>query len=143
LAEDIKSKCFSSEQDLIDQLKQIIDDKRSELGDGTTSAETDELNEFLGFCAGCICDGRVLEAEVRAILAKFRSSPILMQASPFSTLKRTIETAMADDVLTEDEALDIKEWIAQLMGDGFIDTGITNIGNVAKLDEPITDPSQI
>jgi hypothetical protein len=66
-----------------------------------------------------------------------------MQASPFSTLKRAIETAMADDVLTEDEALDIQEWIAQLMGDGFIDTGIPNIGNVAKLDEPITDPSQI
>ncbi|MCA2008526.1 BRCT domain-containing protein [Tritonibacter mobilis] len=143
LAEDIRAKCFSSEDDLIDQLKQVIDDKRAELGSGTTSVETDEMNEFLGFCAGIICDGRVLEPEVRAILRRFKSSSILMQAAPFATLKAAVEAAMDDDVLTDDEAEEIQEWIAQLVGDGFIDTGIPNIGTVAKLDEPITDPSEI
>jgi len=143
LAEDIRAKCFSSEDDLIDQLKQVIGDKRAELGSGATSVETDEMNEFLGFCAGIICDGRVLEAEVRAILRRFKSSSILMQAAPFAMLKAAVEAAMDDDVLTDDEAEEIQEWIAQLVGDGFIDTGIPNIGAVAKLDEPIIDPSEI
>ena len=143
LAEDIKANCFSSEDDLMEQLRQVIDDKRAELGSGSTSIETDEMNEFLGFCAGIICDGCVLEREVRAILKRFKSSPILMQAAPFATLRKAVEAAMDDDVLTDDEAKEIQEWIAQLVGDGFIDTGIPNIGTVAKLDEPITDPSQI
>lgn len=143
LADDIRAKCFSSETDLVDQLKQVIDDKRAELGSGLTSVETDEMNEFLGFCAGIICDGRVLEVEVRAILQRFKSSHILMNASPFSPLKAAVETAMDDDILTDNEAEEIQEWIAQLVGDGFMDTGIPNIGSVAKLDEPITDPNEI
>ncbi|MEQ8654717.1 MAG: BRCT domain-containing protein [Kiloniellales bacterium] len=143
LAQDIRAKCFDSEDDLIDQMKQAIEDKRAELGSGTTSVETDEMNEFLGFCAGIICDGRVLESEVRAILRRFKSSAILMQAAPFATLRAAVEAAMDDDVLTDDEAEEIREWIAQLVGDGFIDTGIPNIGAVAKLDDPITDPNEV
>lgn len=127
----------------MDQLKQVIEDKRAELGPSSTSAETDEMNEFLGFCAGIICDGRVLETEVRAILRRFKSSFVLMAAAPFATLRGAVQSAMDDDVLTDDEAVEIQEWIAQLVGDGFIDTGIPNIGSVAKLDDPITDPSQI
>jgi hypothetical protein len=143
LAEDILAKCFSSEEDMMGQLKQVIEDKRVELGSGSTSIETDEMNEFLGFCAGVICDGKVLETEVRGILRRFKSSTILMQAAPFATLAAAVEAAMDDDVLTDDEAEEIQEWIAQLVGDGFVDTGIPNIGTVAKLDEPITDPSEI
>lgn len=143
LAEDIRAKCFSSESDLIDQLKQVIDDKRTELGETTVSVETDEVNEFLGFCAGVICDGKVLESEVRAILHRFKSSSILMQATPFALLKEAVEAAMDDDVLTDVEAEEIQEWIARLVGDGFIDTGLPNIGTVAKLDDPITDPDAV
>lgn len=143
LAEDIRARCFLSEEDLMGPLKQVIEDKRAELGSGSTSAETDELNEFLGFCAGIICDGRVLEAEVRAVLRRFKSSSILMNAAPFSTLKAAVETAMEDNILTDNEAEEIREWIAQLVGDGFIDTGIPNLGTVAMLDEPITDPKAI
>lgn len=143
LAEDIRARCFSSEADLMDQLKQVIEDKRAELGSGSTSVETDEMNEFLGYCAGIICDGRVLETEVRAILKRFKSSPILMHAAPFSTLKAAVETAMDDDILTDYEAEEIQDWIARLVGDGFIDTGVPNIGTVSRLDEPITDPNEI
>nr|WP_322866324.1 BRCT domain-containing protein [Aquicoccus sp. G2-2]MEA1113612.1 BRCT domain-containing protein [Aquicoccus sp. G2-2] len=143
LVEDIRAKCFSSEGDLMDQLKQVIADKRAELGFGAASAETDEMNEFLGFCAGIICDGKILESEARAIFRRFRDSAILMHAAPFATLKAAVEAAMDDDVLTENEAEEIQQWIAQLVGDGFIDTGIPNIGTVAKLDEPITVPDEI
>jgi NAD-dependent DNA ligase len=143
LIEDIQADCFSSDVDFIGQLKQVIAAKRSELGSGSTSCETDEMNEFLGFCAGIICDGRVLETEVRAILSRFKSSSILMNAAPFSLLKDAVETAMEDNILTDNETQEIQEWIAQLVGDGFVDTGITNIGTVSKLDDPITDPSKI
>lgn len=143
LAEDIRAECFSSEGDLIEQIQQVIEDKRSELKPGATSAETDEMNEFLGFCAGIICDGKILESEVRAILRRFNSSPALMRSASFSSLRSAVESAMEDDVLTDDEANEVQEWIAQLVGDGFNDTGIANIGTVAKLDEPITDPNEI
>lgn len=101
------------------------------------------MNEFLGFCAGIICDGRILEREARAILDRFRESASLMTAAPFKQLRRAVEAAMADDVLTSDEAEEIQEWISQLVGDGFIDTGIPNIGSVARLDDPITDANEI
>lgn len=143
LAEDIRADCFSSEEDLMEQLRQVIDDKRDALSLESTASAKDALNEFLGFCAGVICDGRVLEREVRAILARFKSSPILMRSPIFQTLRSAVEAAMDDDVLTDDEAEEIQEWIAQLVGDGFVDTGITNIGNVARLDDPIADPHQI
>lgn len=143
LAEDIEAKCFSSEEDLIAQLQQVIEDKRAELGSNVKSLETDEMNEFLGFCAGIICDGKVLEPEVRAILQRFKSSEVLMQAAPFATLRAAVEAALDDEVLSNNEADEIQEWISQLVGDGFIDTGIPSIGTVAKLDEPIVDPTEI
>ena len=143
LAADIHARCHSSEADLMDHLEQIIQEKRRELKTSSTSAETDEMNEFLGFCAGIICDGNVLESEVRAILRRFKSSPTLMTAAVFSPLKRAVENALDDDVLSKLEAEEIQDWIAQLVGDGFIDTGIPNIGTVANLDDPITDPDRI
>lgn len=143
LERDILAGCFSSNEDMMVQLRQVIDDKRNELGASSTSLETDEMNEFLGFCAGVICDGLVLENEVRAILRRFETSSVLMNAAPFSMLRKAIEAAMEDDVLSEAESHEIQEWIAQLVGDGFSDTGLPNIGGVAKLDEPITDPRQI
>ena len=101
------------------------------------------MNEFLGFCAGIICDGRILRLEAHAILDRFRGSEVLMSAVPFARLRRAIEAAMADGVLTQIEADEVQEWIARLVGDGFIDTGIPNIGTVSRLDDPITDPGEI
>lgn len=143
LAEDLRARCFSSEADLISQLGEIIKVKREEVSAQTAYSETDEMNEFLGFCSGIICDGKILESEAEAILRRFRDSEALMTAAPFSQLRRAVEAAMADDILTQEESEDIQEWIAQLVGDGFIDTGIPNIGSVARLDDPITDPSAL
>ncbi|MGM0559558.1 MAG: hypothetical protein ACQETX_00630 [Pseudomonadota bacterium] len=143
LAEDIRSRCFSSEKDMMVQLREIITDKSNELADASTSKETDELNIFLGFCAGVICDGRVLEPEVRAIRERFMKSERLREEVAFNPLCKAVEEALADDVITEEESKDIEEWLSQLVGDGYADTGFTNIGNVAKLDDPILDPEAI
>lgn len=143
LAEDIRAKCHSSETDLMDQIRSVISEKRSELSAASGFSETDEMNGFLGFCAGIVCDGRVLEREAEAILTRFRQSEVLMTAAPFSNLRRAVEASLADHILTDEESEDLREWISRLVGDGFIDTGIANIGSVARLDDPIFDPAQI
>lgn len=143
LAEDIRARCHSSEMDLMAQMRSVISEKRDELVRTQAVSEADEMNEFLGFCAGIVCDGLVLESEATAILGRIRQSSVLMNAAPFSNLRRAIEVSLADRVLTEEESEDLREWIARLVGDGFIDTGIANIGSVARLDDPILDPSAI
>lgn len=143
LAEDIRARCFSSDADLLSQIAEIVNAKRDEVCEKAPYSATDEMNEFLGFCAGIVCDGLILESEAQAILARFRKSDTLMSAAPFAQLRRAVEAALADQILTAEESEDLREWIAQLVGDGFIDTGITNIGSVARLDDVITDPGQI
>ena len=143
LAEDIRARCFDSEADMIAQMREVIAVKRDELEAAQDWSHNDEANEFLGFCAGIVCDGRVLEAEAGAILARFRESAVLMESAPFADLRRAVDAALADRVLTAEESEEVREWIARLVGDGFIDTGVPNIGNTAQLLEPITDPGGI
>lgn len=47
---------------------------------------------------------------------------------------------MADCVLSDDEAEEIRQWIALWVGDGYVDPGIPNIGTTAQLGEPLSDP---
>ncbi|MDF1847543.1 MAG: hypothetical protein P1U69_10125 [Parvibaculaceae bacterium] len=143
LAEDIDARCFSSDSDMMDQLKQIVLEKRAQISTKSPYTETDEMNEFLGFCAGVICDGRILASEASAILHRFQKSDLLMNASPFQDVRRVVEASLADNELTASESEEIQEWISRLVGDGFIDTGLPNIGTVAQLDEPITDPNMV
>jgi len=140
LAEDLRAGCFSCEADMMATIETLVAEKLDALADWTA---TDELNRFLGFCAGIVCDGRILQREAQAILERFRASEVLMTAAPFARLRRAVEGAIADGVLDEAEAEELREWIAQLVGDGFVDTGIPNIGGVARLDDPITDPAQV
>lgn len=143
LAEDLRARCFSGQNDLMQALVDVVSDKRSEVIATKPYSERDEVNEFLGFCAGVVCDGKVLESEAEAMLSRFRNSNVLPSSVVFRDLWRALEAALADGILDEEEAEELREWIARLVGDGYADTGVTNIGNVAKLDEPITDPAEI
>ncbi|WP_395005025.1 hypothetical protein [Cypionkella sp.] len=143
LAEDLRAKCFSSEADMMIQISRFIQEKRQSLEQESAYSETDEMNEFLGFCAGIICDGVILENEAQAILNRFKESDVLMTSALFLQLRRAIEAALEDQILTKEESEDVREWIAQLVGDGFVDTGIPNIGTVLRLDDPITDPDEL
>ena len=125
------------------QISRFIQEKRQSLEQESAYSETDEMNEFLGFCAGIICDGVILENEAQAILNRFKESDVLMTSALFLQLRRAIEAALEDQILTKEESEDVREWIAQLVGDGFVDTGIPNIGTVLRLDDPITDPDEL
>ena len=107
------------------------------------SAEKDVVNAFLGFCAGIICDGRITSAEARKIHARFHSDPTLAGAPIFAHLRWAVDEALADAVLDEEEAEEIREWIAELVTDGHADTGVANIGGVLSPTDPITDAGAI
>lgn len=143
LAEDIRARCFSGQNDFMTALENVIKEKRSEIQAAAPYSERDEVNEFLGFCAGIVCDGLILEAEAEAMLLRFHDSMVLSSSVVFRDLWRALEAALADKILTEEESEDVRAWIALLVGDGYVDTGIPNIGNTAELDEPIRDAAQL
>lgn len=143
LAEDIRARCFSGQNDFMTALENVIKEKRSEIQSAAPYSERDEVNEFLGFCAGIVCDGLILKAEAEAMLSRFHDSMVLSSSVVFRDLWRALEAALADKILTEEESEEVRAWIALLVGDGYVDTGIPNIGNTAVLDEPIRDAAQI
>jgi hypothetical protein len=96
LEADLKARCHSSTQDLMDQISSIIQEKRRELCIELQYSQNDEMSEFLGFCAGIICDGRVFQAEAEAILFRFRRSVALTEGVPFHNLSKAIEAALTD-----------------------------------------------
>lgn len=143
LTEDIRARCFSGQNDFMTALENVIKEKRSEIQAAAPYSERDEVNEFLGFCAGIVCDGLILKAEAEAMLSRFHDSMVLSSSVVFRDLWRALEAALADKILTEEESEEVRAWIALLVGDGYVDTGIPNIGNTAELDEPIRDAAQI
>ncbi len=143
LAEDIRARCFSGQNDLMSALQDVIVDKRKEIQAEAPYSVRDEVNEFLGFCAGVVYDGLILPTEADAILARIRASDSLTSSPVYRDLWRATEAAMADRVLSDDESEEIRQWVSLLVGDGYVDTGVPNIGNTAQLDEPIIDPAQI
>lgn len=143
LVQDIQARCFSGQNDLMSALESIIADKRDDLLKAAPYCDLDEINEFLGFCAGVVCDGLILESEAKAMLARFRGSKILSESPVFRNLGRALEAALSDKSLSEAESDEIREWIAKLVGDGLIDTGVPNIGNVSQFDAPITDSAEV
>lgn len=143
LAEDIRARCFSGQNDFMTALENVIREKRSEIQAAAPYSERDEVNEFLGFCAGIVCDGLILKAEAEAMLSRFHDSMVLSSSVVFRDLWRALEAALADKILTEEESEEVRNWIALLVGDGYVDTGIPNIGNTAELDEPIRNAAQI
>ncbi|WP_417523462.1 DUF4011 domain-containing protein [Marinovum sp.] len=116
---------------------------RETLDDPAHAAEKDIINTFLGFCAGIICDGRITSGEARKIYARFHSDPALAKAPIFVHLRWAVDEALADAVLDEEEAEEIREWIAELVTDGHADTGVANIGGALSPTDPITDAGAI
>lgn len=143
LAQDLRGGCFSDHDDVAQAIDDIIAAKRAALDLVAPRSDLDDVNEFLGFCAGVICDGQILQAEAEVMLARLRKTRALTASVVFSDLWRALESALADGHLTREESDDIRDWISLLVGDGFAETGVANIGAVAQLDTPITDPDEV
>src|SRR5690606_35953225 len=72
VAEDIAHVHAEESNDLYEQISDVIDAQRVIVCREEELTAKDRLNEFLGFCAGIVCDGRVLEREAIAISERFK-----------------------------------------------------------------------
>lgn len=113
------------------------------LQDDEKEADKDAINTFLGFCAGIICDGRITSEEARKIHARFHAEPAVATSPIFSQLRWAVDGALADAVLDDLEAEEIRDWIAALVTDGHADTGVSNIGGVISATDPIHSPDEV
>jgi hypothetical protein len=141
--EDFNARCFSSPDDIFQCISDMADEKFNQLLSLEHASETDELNRFLGFCAGIICDGEVLEKEALAIRKRFVSNPILYNEPSLQDIRDATLRALSDGVLDANESAEIGEFIGRLVGDGYAETGIANIGQVSCIDGLILDPNQV
>lgn len=124
---------------LYEQLGDIVDIRLKFAVAEDGLSDKDRINEFLGFCAGVICDGEVLEEEARAIVRRFSKDPVLNQHPHLVRLSDTLSDAIADGILTGAEAEDVKRWIVRIVGDGYVDTGLPSLGNSSTLPDQLQD----
>jgi len=143
LVEDIRHVHDSSSNDLYEQLSDIIDAKRQSLFTDDNSAATDRMNEFLGFCAGVICDGKVLHQEASVMLQRINQDPLLSGHAHLAKLRDTLTAALEDDLLSDEEAEDIRSWVARIVGDGYADTGVASIGTSPQLEGMIENHAEV
>lgn len=133
MLEDLISGCFSDSADMIVSINELSQEVRSKAEVNSPWLEVDYLNEFLGFCGGVICDGLLLPKEAQAIHQRFLDQPALANAATLELLRNALAEALADNVLTENELRNVHSWLARLVGDGFSDTGLPNLGNVSNI----------
>lgn len=131
------------DNDLHEQLDDIVSVRRKLAIAESELSDKDRMNEFLGFCAGILSDGEVLEAEARAIMRRFAADTALSQHPHLVNLQSTLGTALADNILDGRESEDIKDWITRLVGDGYADTGLASIGNTTQLPDMLSDYREI
>lgn len=144
LIQDINAQCFSSENDMLTGLNDIIDEITLPPADPMVNQQShDEINRFMGLCAGIICDGFVTLLEAQALLRAYERAEYLVDSPIFDELGGLLFDALYDDALSADEASDLQEALVNLVGDAFSDTGVAAIGLVSKPYNPITRTSGI
>lgn len=143
LLQDFQANCHIDDNDLFEQISCIIDQKIEEIAAFEDEKEKDILNRFLGFCSGIICDGTITSLEAQTLFSCFSRQPTLNRHTLFNTLKSSFSEILNKSHFETSELQEIYEWLSQLVGDGYWDTGIPNIGRSSPLSSMIYDPSAI
>lgn len=137
LVEDITHIHRPGSNDLFEQIQDIVDYRRRALDTDAAWTDKDAMNEFLGFCAGTICDGVVLEKEAHAMLARLNADRSVSSAPGLSNLHDVLDAALKDGFLDQDESSDVHAWIVRLVGDGYNDTGMGSFGTTGNIGQTI------
>lgn len=93
------------------------------------------VNRFLGFCRGVVCDGLVTLKEAESILNFLDNFTDLRSVVGVSQIATVCEDAIADGIVDQGESDGICEEIGRLVGDSFGDTGWAQTRGVANFDE--------
>ncbi|CAE7205080.1 unnamed protein product [Symbiodinium microadriaticum] len=143
LVADLKAGCIDGGADLVSYVEDLSTDLHQYLTEDEKWSPRDEMNDFLGFCAGVNCDAKITQREAELLLHKFKESPVLMTHKAFTPLHLSLKDVLADRMLDDDEAIRIGALITKLVSDSYADTGLANIGETASMGDLITDPTQI
>lgn len=145
LVQDIRSIHLgaSDSEDLYAQVNNIIAAYREELFRFSAPDATDEVNQFLGNCAGAICDSVILQREAEFLIDRFTQYPSLQQSPVLRKLEDHLNRCMHDGFLSADESESIREWVARLVGDGYKLTGLASFATAPSLPNLLNDHSLI
>ncbi len=99
------------------------------------SCEKSQLNRFLGFCRGIVCDGRITLAEAKAIASFVERYPSLLETVGVRQIYISSVDAVADGIVSEEESDELCEVIGHVVGDCYGDTGIAQTTGVANFHE--------
>ncbi len=134
---------LDEEKDHLDQVNDVVIAMRGELHAEGELTAADRIDEFLGFCAGIIGDGKVLESEALAIKRQFELDHELALDPRVAKIYRVVADALMDGKLDDDETRDIREWIVRLAGDGYAGVGPAAPVGIPDLPEMVADHSAI
>ena len=93
-----------------------------------STCEKSSLNRLLGFCAGIACDDKITLREAQTLLDRLRGSKMLSKQPILRTLENICADALEDGQISPDESTEICGIITTLVGDCYVDTGLSALG---------------
>lgn len=99
------------------------------------SCEKSSLNRFLGFCRGVACDGVITIEEAGEIIRRIEAVPSLSTTVGVRQIFISCLDAIEDSIIDPNESEEICEAIGAVVGDCYMDTGISQPDGVANFNE--------
>lgn len=93
------------------------------------------LNRFLGFCRGIACDGVIKVREAKSLVEILSNRQALLEVPGVLEIFNTASDAISDGIVEQEESEEIARAITAIVGDSYIDTGLSTAFGVAVFDE--------
>ena len=92
------------------------------------------VNEFYGFCAGIACDGVITTEEALVLVDRIRLDPELSEGDRVQELNAAALSAISAGDVGRADSEKVRDRIACLVGDSFVDTGMATYGSVGSME---------
>lgn len=99
------------------------------------ACEKSQLNRFLGFCHGIVCDGIITLAEAESIVLFLSKQPELKEVVGVKQILVCCVDAIEDGVISPEESSDIPDAIGRIVADCYGDTSLAQTSGIANFEE--------
>lgn len=100
----------------------------------------DYINHFLGLLDGILSDGKLKRSEVFTLSERIAANTeTLGDWPPLNHLRERIENILADNQITEDEIEELHQFLKEITGNDFIDTGLAHGYSTHYLEDDISE----
>jgi NAD-dependent DNA ligase len=140
LVEDLSCSEEFSNAEILTMISSIVEVRMKAL---IPLSSKDEMNFFLGQCAGVVCDQKVLTAEARRLLETASNLTDLDDHPRIHGFIRFIRNAVRDEHISTDEQADFIAWIESFIGECAADTGIATVESSPNLPFSIASHEEI